>query len=121
VFATKRFETYPSRGAIACHSGRDNLSANCRVSAGIIVALMPYTAAAEEFMRLAIGQANRGNHAPGAGEVGCVITKDGSVVAQGHTEIDLRLDPTARAEIVAEGLRKAKCHGSARLHSLLHS
>jgi tRNA(adenine34) deaminase len=62
---------------------------------------MPYSAADEEFVRLAIGQANRGNHAPGAGEVGCVITKDGTLVAQGHTEIDLRLDPTARAEIVA--------------------
>ncbi len=55
-------------------------------------------------MRLAIEQARLGDRTPGAGEVGCVIVKDGEVVAQGCNEAELTFDPTAHAEIVA--LRK---------------
>ncbi len=58
----------------------------------------------EQFMRLAIEQARLGDQTPGAGEVGCVIVKDGEVVAAGHNEAHLRCDPTAHAEIVT--LRK---------------
>ncbi len=58
----------------------------------------------EEFMWLAIEQARLGDLTPGAGEVGCVIVKDGQVVAAGHNEAHLRNDPTAHAEIVT--LRK---------------
>jgi tRNA(adenine34) deaminase len=52
------------------------------------------------FMRLAIEQARRGDQLPGAGEVGCVIVRDGKVLAEGHNEAELRHDPTAHAEIV---------------------
>lgn len=58
----------------------------------------------ERFMRLAIEQARLGDQTPGAGEVGCVIVRDGEVVAAGHNEAELRHDPTAHAEIVT--LRK---------------
>ncbi len=56
-------------------------------------------------MRLAIEQARKGDRIPGGGEVGCVITKDGQVLAEGHNEAHLRNDPTAHAEFVV--LRKA--------------
>jgi tRNA(adenine34) deaminase len=58
----------------------------------------------ERFMRLAIEQARKGDQTPGAGEVGCVIVRDGEVLAEGHNEAKLRHDPTAHAEIVT--LRK---------------
>ena len=58
----------------------------------------------EKFMHLAIEQAHLGDILPGAGEVGCVIVKDGEVVAAGHNEAELRNDPTAHAEVVT--LRK---------------
>jgi tRNA(adenine34) deaminase len=77
---------------------------------------MRYSTADEQFMRLAIDQANRGDKTPGAGEVGCVIARDGSAIAQGHTEVDLRHDPTAHAEIVTirmacENLKTADLRG----------
>src|SRR5688572_3557314 len=59
----------------------------------------------EEFMRLALEQACIGDSTPGAGEVGCVIVRDGEVLVAAHNEAELRHDPTAHAEIVA--LRKA--------------
>ena len=55
-------------------------------------------------MRLAIEQARIGDQTPGAGEVGCVIVRDGKVVASGHNEAEGTFDPTAHAEIVT--LRK---------------
>ncbi len=58
----------------------------------------------EKFMRLAIEQAHQGDRTPGAGEVGCVIVREGEVLAVGHNEAELRHDPTAHAEIVT--LRK---------------
>jgi tRNA(adenine34) deaminase len=51
-------------------------------------------------MLLAIEQARLGDQTPGAGEVGCVIVRDGQVVAAGHNEAHMRNDPTAHAEIV---------------------
>lgn len=66
---------------------------------------MPHSQTADErFMRLAVEQARLGDLLPDAGEVGCVIVKDGEVVAAGHNEARLRSDPTAHAEIVT--LRK---------------
>ena len=55
-------------------------------------------------MHLAIEQARIGDQTPGAGEVGCVIVRDGKVVASGHNEAEGTFDPTAHAEIVT--LRK---------------
>ncbi len=51
-------------------------------------------------MRLAIEQARVGDRTPGAGEVGCVIVRDGRVAASGHNEAEGSFDPTAHAEIV---------------------
>jgi tRNA(adenine34) deaminase len=58
----------------------------------------------ERFMALAIAEAEKGDTRPGAGEVGCVIVRDGEVLAAGYNESELRHDPTAHAEIVT--LRK---------------
>ncbi|HSU33842.1 MAG TPA: nucleoside deaminase [Bryobacteraceae bacterium] len=58
----------------------------------------------ECFMRLAIEEARIGSVTPGAGEVGCVIVRDGLVLARGHNEAERTFDPTAHAEIVT--LRK---------------
>jgi tRNA(adenine34) deaminase len=54
----------------------------------------------ERWMRLAIEQARKGDQTPGAGEVGCVIVRDGQLLAAGHNEAELQHDPTAHAEIV---------------------
>ncbi len=62
------------------------------------------TAEDQKYMRLAIEQAHLGDITPGAGEVGCIIVKNGIVLASGHNEAHLRNDPTAHAEIVT--LRK---------------
>ena len=51
-------------------------------------------------MRRAIVQARRGRQVPGGAQVGCVIVEAGAVIASGHTEVELRHDPTAHAEIV---------------------
>ena len=56
------------------------------------------------FLRLAIEQARKGNTRPGAGDVGCVIVREGKVLVEAYNEAELRCDPTAHAEIV--GLRK---------------
>ncbi len=58
----------------------------------------------ERFMRLALEQARRGDSKPGAGEVGCVIVREGEVLAQGFNEAEGSFDPTGHAEIVT--LRK---------------
>jgi tRNA(adenine34) deaminase len=51
-------------------------------------------------MRLAIAQAWLGKRTPGAGEVGCVIVREGEVLSEGHNEAEMLHDPTAHAEIV---------------------
>jgi tRNA(adenine34) deaminase len=53
----------------------------------------------EYFMRLALEQAKLGV-AQGGGEIGCVIVKDGKLVASGYNEEELQYDPTAHGEIV---------------------
>src|SRR5438094_9234267 len=65
------------------------------------VGRMDYSAIDEKFMRVAIELARRALAIPGAGEVGCVIVKNGEVVADGFNESELTIDPTAHAEIVA--------------------
>ena len=54
----------------------------------------------ESMMREALREAEI---ALSAGElpVGCVIAKDGEIIARGHNERETTLDPTAHAEIVA--------------------
>jgi tRNA(adenine34) deaminase len=58
----------------------------------------------ERFMREAIAEARLGAMLPGAGEVGCVIVRDGEIVMRAHNEAEKRFDPTAHAEMV--GIRR---------------
>ena len=58
----------------------------------------------ERFMRLALEQARQGLATSGAGEVGCVIVRDGEVLAEGFNEAEGSFDPTGHAEMVT--LRK---------------
>jgi len=59
------------------------------------------TDADRDFMARALELAKRGDRTKGASPIGCVIVLDGRVVAEGHTEVGLRHDPTAHAEMVA--------------------
>ena len=54
----------------------------------------------EGWMRIAIEEAYAGDHAPGAGEVGCAIVRQGELLVRGHNEAERTHDPTAHAEIV---------------------
>ncbi|MDH3225754.1 MAG: tRNA adenosine(34) deaminase TadA [Thermoleophilia bacterium] len=58
----------------------------------------------EQFMQIALSEAKR---APEAGDVpvGCVVVRDGEVIAKAHNEREKRSDPTAHAELLA--LREA--------------
>ncbi len=52
-------------------------------------------------MRRALAMAEKGDRTPGANGIGCVIVRDGRVLAEAHNEVSIRHDPTAHAEIVA--------------------
>ena len=66
-----------------------------------------------DFMRAAMEQAELAA-AMGEMPVGCVIVKEGEIIARGHNERETGGDPTAHAEIVA--MRRAAKHcGSWRL------
>ena len=58
----------------------------------------------EDYMRLAVDVAERGI-AAGQTPFGCVIARDGAVVAEAHNAVWLTGDPTAHAEVGA--IRKA--------------
>lgn len=77
----------------------------------------------EQFMRLAIEQAQKGDRQPGAGEVGAVLVKDGVVVCTAFNEGEMRHDPTAHAETVL--IRRAWGQWNAArtpgMHALLHT
>lgn len=64
------------------------------------------------WMRRALELARQGEAREGANPIGCVIVRDGTLLAEGYNEVDLRHDPTAHAEIVA--IRRAgavlQCH-----------
>ncbi len=51
-------------------------------------------------MKLAIEQARLAASIPGAGAVGCVIVRNGRILASGYNEAEMNCDPTAHAEIV---------------------
>jgi tRNA(adenine34) deaminase len=55
----------------------------------------------QDWMRRALDWARRGDRTPGANGIGCVIVRDGAVLAESHNEVSIRHDPTAHAEIVA--------------------
>jgi tRNA(adenine34) deaminase len=64
------------------------------------------------WMRRAIELARQGEAGEGTNPIGCVLVRDGEVLAEACNEVDLRHDPTAHAEIVAirRGGAKLQCH-----------
>ena len=68
----------------------------------------------KDFMLEALAQAKKAENA-GEMPVGCVIVKDGRIIARGHNEREISHDPTAHAEIVAIR-RAAEALGSWRLN-----
>ena len=61
-----------------------------------------------DFMREALAEARL---AAGAGEmpVGCVIVRDGAIIARAHNECESRRDATAHAELLAIRRASAAC------------
>jgi tRNA(adenine34) deaminase len=53
-----------------------------------------------EFMQRAIELARDGDLTPGKNPIGCMIVRDGKILAEGCNEVDARCDPTAHAEIL---------------------
>lgn len=57
------------------------------------------------FMKRAIAMADKGMSSNAGGPFGCVIVKNGTIIAEGHNCVTSTNDPTAHAEVVA--IRKA--------------
>jgi guanine deaminase len=55
----------------------------------------------EDFISLAIQESRSGMEKGEGGPFGCVIVKDGEVIARAHNEVLCSNDPTAHAEVVA--------------------
>jgi guanine deaminase len=55
----------------------------------------------EQFMRRAIELAQQGVDSNAGGPFGCVVAKDGKIVAEGCNQVTSTMDPTAHAEVVA--------------------
>src|SRR3984885_6948062 len=60
------------------------------------------------WMRRAMELARQGEACAGTSPIGCVLVRDGTVIAEACNEVDLLHDPTAHAEIVA--IRRAGEH-----------
>lgn len=58
-----------------------------------------------ELLEMAVQEALDGIRAGDGGPFGCVIAKDGGIIAKGHNRVLIDKDPTAHGEIVA--IRKA--------------
>jgi len=52
-------------------------------------------------MRRALELARQGEARSGTSPIGCVLVRDGDVIAEACNEVELRHDPTAHAEMVA--------------------
>ena len=57
--------------------------------------------AEEQFMRRAIELAREGMDGGKGGPFGCVVVKDGAIIAEGNNRVTSTNDPTAHAEVVA--------------------
>lgn len=55
----------------------------------------------ESFLRLAVEQSRLGMEAGDGGPFGCIIVKDGKVIAAAHNRVLATNDPTAHAEVTA--------------------
>jgi len=87
------------------------VSAAAVSSSGAVLAKSEVSPEDERFMRMALDEARQGDYA-----FGCVITRDGAVIAQGHNLGKTNDDPTARGEMVA--IRRCPAdHGSASLRA----
>jgi tRNA(adenine34) deaminase len=67
---------------------------------GGLTSLMNSMPRDEDFMRRAIAIAREAARTPGAGPIGCVIVRDGALLAEGCNETGRDHDPTAHAEMV---------------------
>ncbi len=54
-----------------------------------------------EFMKIAIKEAQKGIHQGHGGPFGCVIVKDGIIIGKGHNEVLKQNDPTCHGEMMA--------------------
>ncbi|MGN0649400.1 MAG: nucleoside deaminase [Oscillospiraceae bacterium] len=54
-----------------------------------------------EYMKIAVEEAEKGITGGEGGPFGCVIVKDGKLVGRGHNQVVLRKDPTCHGEIMA--------------------
>ena len=54
-----------------------------------------------KYMRMAYNEAKKGMLEGHGGPFGCVIVKDGKVIAKGHNEVIKNQDPTCHGEIMA--------------------
>lgn len=55
----------------------------------------------DKYMKLAIGEAQKGIRTGDGGPFGCVIVRDGEVVGRGHNEVVRQHDPTCHGEVMA--------------------
>lgn len=55
----------------------------------------------KEFMQRAIEIASKGMENDEGGPFGCVVVKDGTIIAEGNNSVTSTNDPTAHAEVVA--------------------
>lgn len=85
------------------------LASAAAASSGPVLAKSEVSPEDERFMRMALDEARQGDYA-----FGCVITRDGAVIAHGHNLGKTNDDPTAHGEMVA--IRRGLAdHGSASL------
>jgi tRNA(adenine34) deaminase len=63
------------------------------------------------WMRRALELARQGEARAGTSPIGCVLVRDGDVIAEACNEVELRHDPTAHAEMVAirRGADRLQC------------
>ena len=54
-----------------------------------------------KYMKMAIKEAEKGIDCGHGGPFGCVIVKDGKVIAKGHNEVLKKKDPTCHGEMMA--------------------
>ena len=54
-----------------------------------------------KYMKMAIKEAEKGIGCGHGGPFGCVIVKDGKVIAKGHNEVLKKKDPTCHGEMMA--------------------
>lgn len=102
----------PAHLAAHLHSRRSivvALASAAAVSSGAVLAKTETSAEDERFIRMALDEARQGDYA-----FGCVITRDGAVIARGRNLGKTNDDPTAHGEMVA--IRRCLAdHGSAAL------